>query len=90
MTKRIEGTYDLTTLPFKRGDYVTIPKGTVIHTTSPIGEKVAGRTLKVKIAHIYNGYPACGGTPGRNPVVEWVGAGGYWHRVDINDVPEAQ
>ena len=81
-------------LPIKRGDTVTIPKGTTIHTTGARKTFTAGRTYKVKVHYV-----CCGSVsyvlhgqiiPAQNPRVTWVGAGGYWCEVDINEVPEAQ
>ncbi len=78
-------------LPIKKGDVVTIPKGTAIESTSPKGGKVAGRTFKVRVTHVNTGSnPIARDDEPTNPVVEWAGSGGYWHRVDINDIPEAQ
>lgn len=96
-TKRFEGYHAPETLPVKRGDTVTIKKGTVIKTTMPRPEdktKIAGRTYKVQVDHVLPGRTitelTCrrGETPGpkQNPSVRWPGTGGYWFEVDINDV----
>jgi hypothetical protein len=104
MSKRFEGYHDLEDLPVKRGDHVTVLKGTRIKTTMPAKDgsgyrvKVAGRTYKVTVHHVLNGVTrsdlVCGRgeTPGpvSPPQVCWAGEGGYWHQVDLNDVPEAQ
>ena len=48
---------------------------------------VAGRTYKVTVDHVL-----CGMTHDDKkypPEVSWAGTGGYWCRVDINNVPEA-
>jgi len=99
--RRFEGFHEESTLPVRRGDLITIKKGTTIHTTMPRIEdrtRIAGRTYKVRIDHILNGITitefACssGETPGhkRAPSVRWPGTGGYWFEADINDIPEAQ
>lgn len=103
MAKRFEGFHENEDLPIKRGDVVTIPKGTKISTTmSNKREKIAGRTFKVKVDHVLNGSSTSERvwdatwdtyvevrTHVNNPSVRWAGEGGYWHEVDINDVPEA-
>ncbi len=103
-SKRFEGYHEERDLPVKRGDLVTIPKGTRIRTTMPAKDKagyqtkIAGRTYQVKVNHILNGVTLTeefarshGVTAGptRNPSVRWPGSGGYWFEVDINDIPEA-
>jgi hypothetical protein len=96
-TQKFIGYHADESLPIKRGDVVTILKGTVIRTPHlAVKERVAGRTYKVRVHHVLNGVTisqhACsrGETPGpkRNPSVVWAGTGGYWCEVDINDVPE--
>ena len=63
--KRFEGYHEDHDLPIRRGDTVTILKGTTIQTTMPSKDrtgrtgyyvtKTAGRTYKVKVDHILNG-----------------------------------
>lgn len=83
-------------LPVADGDVVTILKGTRIKTTHPSKkEKVANRTYKVKVHHVLPGMDAHLSyrketVSAVNPSVRWAGEGGYWHEVDINDVPEAR
>jgi hypothetical protein len=97
MTKKYVGYFaHLSDLPVKRGQTVTIPKGTVIHTTGPTKKRIAKRTYKIKVHSVGcgqnhpEGHPDhIGGYSVRNPDVTWVGEGGYWFSVDINDVPEA-
>lgn len=102
MSVRFEGHHDEHELPIKRGDVVTIRKGTPIRTTSPgmngaYRHKIAGRTYKIKVDHILNGTNRPVGHKGHNasypvhnPSVRWPGAGGYWYSVDLNLIPEAQ
>lgn len=93
--KRFVGYHEESTLPVKRGDTVTIKKGTVIRSMGPEREKIAARTYKVKVAHVLPGMDAHTNYHGEavaavSPSVEWVGTGGYWHTASINDIPEAQ
>ena len=98
-SKRFEGFYEDSALPIKRGDTVTILKGTTIHTTMPRTEdrtRVAKKTYKIRVDHLLNGTSdirLVGGqyvtTPTSNPSVRWPGVGGYWFEADINDIPEA-
>ena len=98
--KRFEGFHETGALPVKRGDTVTILKGTTIHTTMPRPEdrtRVARKTYKIRVDHVLNGTSdtrlvdgVCVATPTSSPSVRWPGVGGYWHEVDINDIPEAQ
>lgn len=80
-------------LPVKRGDTVTIPKGTQIRST---GRKTyaAGRTYKVKVHDVCPGVPTYdhqGETvPAQAPKIIWVGAGNYWCEADLNNIPEAK
>ncbi len=96
MSKRFHGYCDPEALPLRRGETVTIKKGTSIRTSHPTKKhRVAGRTYKVKVDHVLPGmnspdprfskanYPT---TP---PSVRWAGEGGYWFEVDMNEIPEA-
>jgi hypothetical protein len=92
-TQKFIGYYDESELPIKTGDFVTIRKGTIVHT---IGRepRPARKTYKIKINHILNGvmrYRDHSGQPVecQNPRVRWPGPGGYWSDVDINEIPEA-
>jgi hypothetical protein len=99
---KFKGYHDDHEIPVKKGDLVTIRKGTKIRTTSPsitggFKSKEAGRTYKVTVDHILNGMNQPVGHPGHNasypvqsPSVRWPGSGGYWYEVDLNDIPEAQ
>jgi hypothetical protein len=96
------GYHEESALPVKRGQTVTIKKGTVIKTTRTdpttgrYATKVAGRTYKIKIHHILGGSTITELTkrPGEtvgpltNPSVRWPGSSGYWMEVDINDITE--
>ena len=44
-----------TLLPVQKGMEVTIPKGTVIKSTHPQGDRVAKRSFKVKVHHLLSG-----------------------------------
>ena len=86
------GYHDDHELPLKRGDVVTIKKGTVIKFRG--GTKLAGKTYKVTIDHILPGMSRVrrdrhfDDSVTQNPSIRWPGPGGYWSEVDINDVVE--
>lgn len=103
--RRFEGYHDQHDLPVKKGDRVTIRKGTVIRTTHPQRSPsyIAGRTYKVTIHHMMEGSSDTKHEwdeaaqkyrevriPRDNPSVNWPGEGGYWCWVDLNEIPEAQ
>ena len=82
-------------LPVKRGDVVTIKKGTLIRCNG--STKPAGRTYRIIVRSL-----GCGSNlyvegnafrqtvrPLTCPTVMWGGTGGYWAEADINDIPEA-
>jgi len=87
-------------LPIQSGDEITIRKGALVWSRGEV--KPAGRTFKVKVHHVLNGYgydaaeqayqERHGREPAKavNPKVVWAGSGGYWCEVDMNDIPEAQ
>ena len=78
-------------LPIQQGDYVRIPKGTMVRNLLK-GEKPAGRSYTIKVHHILQGAEYDDGPDGPtviNPKICWPGTGGYWSEVDINDVLEA-
>jgi hypothetical protein len=92
-TQKFIGYHEDSELPIKKGDTVTIKKGTLVGTLGK-GIKPAGKTYKVKIDHILNGvnrYRDHHGEPVevQNPRIRWPGPGGYWSDADINDIPEA-
>ena len=93
---------------FKKGEEITILKGTVLTGTFPDSQRnghdkdgrpvrIAGRTYKVKVHDLTPGYMHQDwdhrtkgiGFHIRNAEICFVGAGGYWNYVDLNDVPEA-
>lgn len=71
--------------PFKAGQVVTIPKGAIVSHGND-GEKTVGRTYKVKLESVYEGYPQF--TQVICPSVAWAGSGGYWVDLDLNKNPE--
>jgi hypothetical protein len=90
--------------PLKRGDTVTVKKGTLIFHRGQW--KPAGRTYKVKIHHFsaiwtasasrVTPYPeswppvSAGSDNGvLCPAICFPGSGGYWSDVNLNDIPEA-
>jgi len=92
-TEKFIGYHEDSELPVKKGDFVTIRKGTIIKTVGR-EPRPAGRTYKIKIDHILNGvnrYYDYRDEPVnvQNPRVRWAGPGGYWSDADINDIPEA-
>ena len=91
--QRFLGNYGDAELPaaVQRGCQVTIKKGVTIYTTMPgQKQKKAGRTYKIYVHHIGMGSRPGGLAPnGVAPRVVWPGEGGYWHEVDLNDIPEA-
>lgn len=83
--RRFEGYHSQDKLPIKRGDAVTIVKGTTIVYR---GKTIkAGRTYRVKVDHVLPGTHSRTIT---NPSVRWAGRSGYWCEADINQIPEAQ
>jgi len=84
-----EGFHDKRTLPIKPGQMVTIKKGVMVRTVGR-EPKPAGKTYRVKVAHLLSGAFRPGDSECQNPSVCWAGPGGYWSEVDINDVPEAK
>jgi hypothetical protein len=94
-TVKFFGQFDESELPVKKGMMVTIRKGTVIHTTdAKQRQKIATKTYKVKIDHTLPGVTRHINyhqetVDFQNPRVRWVGTGGFWYDVDINEIPEA-
>ena len=89
---RFVGYHDEHSLPIKRGDTVTIVKGTPVRNRGKT--KPAGRTYKIKVDHLLPGctdrpFSSEGPVHKSNPLVRWGGSGGYWSEVDINLIPEA-
>jgi hypothetical protein len=76
--------------PLKKGDEVTIKKGTPVHSTGR-ESKPAGRTYKVKVHHVLSSRQAHFDTEGRfvrpqSPEVVWAGTGGYWTWAKYEDL----
>lgn len=75
--------------PLPKGTPVRIPKGTRITGTFPgASEKLARRTYVVSIfasdnEYTYKDYQDTITVPAK---VCWVGAGGYWHYANLDDV----
>lgn len=100
--KRFRGYYEDRELPLKRGQMVTIKKGTIVKTLGK-EPKPAGKTYKVKVHHFMCGQTETKLTQDKepphkfieekihkmDPTVEWAGPGGYWTSADLNDIPEA-
>jgi hypothetical protein len=91
---KYEGYVPTHKLPLRPGDVVTIPQGISFKSTHPKkGSGVTGRSYKVRVDHILNGFKGSedigGSTRVANPEVRWGGAGNYWKWVDINDIREA-
>ncbi|SIC63555.1 Uncharacterised protein [Mycobacteroides abscessus subsp. abscessus] len=64
--------------PIEQGDEVTVPRGTVVHSTHPRRwEYIAPRRMTVTVRYADPGYWV--GNRVKLPQVEWVGADGY-HR----------
>jgi hypothetical protein len=75
-------------LPIKRGQVVSVPKGTPV---KQVGKPIrpAGRTFKVKVDHLLFGFEDPERGIVQNPQIRWAGSGGYWCEADINLIPEA-
>lgn len=86
-----------TELPMKKGDKVSIPKGTIIDTIN-YGKRAAGRTYQVTLHDVYPGVPAHrdlhhGYNETRivrptEPQLLWPGTSGYWSTASLNEVLE--
>jgi hypothetical protein len=75
--------------PLKRGDIITIVKGTTIRSN---GENyTAGRTYKTKVYRVSGGYINNWHHDEAiiNPIVIWTGRNG-WCETDLNNIPEVQ
>ena len=75
---------------FKPGDIVTLRKGQTVHTTHPTLKGPVKRDRTVKVHTVFDGYSFDLNDERRatvvNPKIEWVGSGGYWYWIDIEDV----
>jgi hypothetical protein len=93
----IDGKYigyheNLSTLPIQKGDTILIKKGTKYHSTRDGDYHIAGKSYKVKVDHLIHGaqYTERDQKIVKNSEATWVGSGGYWCRVDINDVEKVE
>lgn len=93
MAKHLGYHEHLSDLPIKRGDKVTIPKGTTVHSMGTPRVRVAARNYTVTVRSVSCGQNFPEGHPRHdpsyptvNPRVVWVGSGYYWCEADINDV----
>lgn len=74
--------------PVQAGQEVVVPRGAVVRSTHPKNKKrVCKRAQKIKVHSVgwgmeRDGKAVC------NPEITWVGAGGYWCWVDVNEVLE--
>jgi hypothetical protein len=90
------GCYREEDLPIKRGQEVTVLKGTIVKVVGKPA-KPAGKTYKIKVNHVNSGSTLyVQGSAFRreyvrptSPKVVWPGAGGYWAEADLNDFLEA-
>lgn len=76
--------------PLKKGDRVTIPKGTPIHSTAK-GNITAGRTYVITLHNVEPGVQAHVDSYGdfvrpKGPTLVWPGTSGYWSRALYEDV----
>lgn len=75
------------TIYFKKGQRVVIKAGSEIRSTR--GQPtVSTRKRVVTVHYIDEGYidRSCAEPTVRQPVVNWAGAGGYWHRTALENV----
>lgn len=74
-------------LPFKAGEEVVIPKGTLVHSMHPNRkEYTTTRDYTITVNHMMEGSNDKLGRPETNPTVRWPGFGGYWSSVDVNAI----
>lgn len=75
------------TIYFKKGQRVVIKAGSEIRSTRG-KPTVSTRKRVVTIHYIDEGYidRSCAEPTVRQPVVNWAGAGGYWHRTALENV----
>lgn len=78
-------------IPFKKGDVVTIPKGAKYTTTKTPGVQETKCARKITVFTVDNGCNTYTNHreetfPPRNPRIIWVGGGGYWCDIDINEI----
>ncbi len=72
-----------------KGSRVRIQRGSLITGTHPQGDRRAGRSYVVEVHDVTAGYDYTdrrGERLHKPPQVCWVGAGGYWHYTDLENV----
>jgi len=73
--------------PVTKGDTLTIPKGSVVHTTHPSGRvQVTKRAQKITVHSTLDGWVSRERHNAGKvllPVVTWPGTGGYWRDVQL-------
>lgn len=75
-------------VPVRRGDTLTLPKGTIVHTTAPSRSRYAlTRRQAVRVHAVVSGYVSepsdDDGEFARRPFITWIGSGGYWHDAQV-------
>lgn len=77
--------------PFRRGQQITVPKGTPVRSTDPRhgGRRITGRTQTVTVFAHSPGWVDVWGDHGCGrgfvllPTVTWPGSSGYWQSVAV-------
>lgn len=69
--------------PFRPGQQIIVPRGSLVHTTAPDGDYRLSRKQTVTLDHVFDGYPSQAGYPGSAPEIGWAGSSGYWRRVKV-------
>lgn len=74
----------------RRGQMVTIRKGSLVRTTHPSGPRTSARAQEIKVDSAHRGYVDHSARFGEEKVregeVSWAGAGGYWRRTALENV----
>lgn len=73
---------------FEKGQRIRIPANLYVSTTAPSGPRITGRASTVTLHDAYSGYRD--GNDYCHPFIVWAGAGGYWNRLDLNDLLMAE
>lgn len=78
--------------PFRVGQEAIAPAGAVVHSTHPSrAQRILKRRQAVTITGSYSGWVDTTNHAGMGlgyvhlPVIEWVGSGGYWQRIQLTD-----
>lgn len=74
----------------ERGQMVTIPKGTPVHSLHPQGDYVAATTRKIKVHAVHPAWTDLERSVHHPAQVSWAGRGGYWCYADLDRIPEAK